>query len=253
MRLIKPIEGIQTRPIAPVGGEKYISQGFNTVWIADRDMVVNGVQLRKGQNVYLSLYGWVSHSGIDIVCPIGTEILAPCDGWIIESYEKSANYGYRISMLDSTETYVHTFGHLSDSLYDNITWEFGLKKYPMKRGQVIAKSGNTGFSTGPHTHWDMFRYKNGIKQDINNGHGGRIDPWQFIKESYMEFFQVGGEQTIVGKNDNGQYFELATSPELYPTVAKIFGLEGKVLPVVSRAEVDANKIGQAKAGITFSL
>src|SRR5438045_109529 len=103
MRLASHIKGIRkSKPISPTPGDIYISQTFSDVWIADRDMVVNGIQIAKGQNVYKSLFGWISHSGVDVACPIGTPILAPCDGWIIESVEKETGYGLRISMLQES-------------------------------------------------------------------------------------------------------------------------------------------------------
>lgn len=69
----------------------------------------------------------------------------------------------------------------------------------------------------------------------------------------MEIFQVEGEQTLVLKNFAGKYIELATSPELYPVVERTLGLKALTgpIPKVSRAEVNANREGQARAGLAF--
>ena len=49
-------------------------------------------------------------------------------------------------------------------------------EYPVKAGQVIALSGNTGYSFGPHLHLDM----------IESATGDYIDPLPFFMEKVKD-------------------------------------------------------------------
>lgn len=255
MRLAPPIKGIRkNKPISPTPGDIYISQHFGNVWIAENDMTINGIFIAKGQNVYKVAFGMPGHNGTDIVAPRGTPILAPRDGYIIESVTKDTGLGLRVCMAWDYGEYqfVSVSGHLLKSAFPEIPWNLNNKQYFVREGQEVGYVDSTGFSTGDHDHWHGYQYKNGVRLNTNNGYNGAIDLWPYVKENYMEFFQVQNEHTIVMKNLDGKYIQIATSPELYPTVAKIFGLEGKSLEIVTRAEVDANYAGEAKAGISFS-
>ncbi|MCL5436069.1 MAG: hypothetical protein M1275_03230 [Patescibacteria group bacterium] len=88
------------------------------------------------------------------------------------------------------------------------------------------------------------------KQTVKNVYS----PWAIIarqENTTMEVFQVKGEQTLVVKNLEGKYFEIATKPELYPYVAAVFGFTGQAFAQVDRATVNANLGGQAVATIAF--
>ena len=88
-----------------------------------------------------------NHSGIDFGVPIGTPVKAIADGTIIAANGGMRGYGNGIFIDHGTingKHIVSEYGHLSSFLVkvgDII-----------KQGQVIAKSGNTGISTGPHLH-----------------------------------------------------------------------------------------------------
>jgi murein DD-endopeptidase MepM/ murein hydrolase activator NlpD len=174
-------------------------------------------------------------------------------GWVIESVAKDTGFGIRVSIYWESGGfgYVATYGHLKKSAYPEIPFNLKNRNYRIAQGEAIGWVDSTGFSTGHHLHLGLYQYKNFVKLNTNNGYQGAIDPWQFVKENYMEFFQVEGEATIVVKNLDGKYYPLATDTELYPYVAKIFGLEGKSLDSVPKDEVQANLGGQAQAGITF--
>lgn len=92
------------------------------------------------------------HTGIDFACGIGTPIFATADGVIKESSRNGHGYGICIN-VDHSNGFETKFAHLSKSLVktgDQIT-----------RGQLIAYSGNTGRSTGPHLHYELI--KDGVK------------------------------------------------------------------------------------------
>lgn len=86
-----------------------------------------------------------NHNGVDIAVPIGTPVAAPAGGEIIASGYDDANGNFvRIRHDDGTVT---GYAHLS-------TRELQ-KGDRVDAGQVFAKSGNTGRSTGPHLHYTM--------------------------------------------------------------------------------------------------
>lgn len=242
-------------PIAPNGTETYISQKFGNVWIADRDMVINEIKIKKGQNVYKVAFGMNCHNGVDIAAPLGTPIYAPHDGWIVEQVGKPTGFGLRITMRVESDGkfYMGIYGHQQRFEAPN-QWEYGWydKNHPVKKGDLIGYVNSTGFSTGNHCHWGWYEMTaNGATINLQNGYGGAIDPMPFVKDNVMEWYKIEGEQTLVVKNFDGKYYLLATDPALYPYVAKIFGLEGHQFNAIPKAEVYANLGGVAQAGITF--
>jgi murein DD-endopeptidase MepM/ murein hydrolase activator NlpD len=84
------------------------------------------------------------HTGIDVACPVGTDIIAVADGKI-----EKANWGssYGVQLVQKVEGGWVIYAHLSKALVkagDKVT-----------AGQHIAESGNTGNSSGPHLHFEM--------------------------------------------------------------------------------------------------
>ena len=96
-------------------------------------------------------YGWQAHpvtkqkslhSGVDLAADYGTNVLAVADGTVLDcSYD--AAYGYILTL--EHENGVQTqYAHLS---------EFLVKAGDtVRQGQIIAKTGDSGWSTGPHLH-----------------------------------------------------------------------------------------------------
>lgn len=86
------------------------------------------------------------HEGIDIPAPVGTPVVAVKDGVVQYSDDKISGYGNMI-VIEHPGKVFSVYAHL-DSL--------GVDKGDrVRRGQVIAKSGNTGRSTGPHLHFEI--------------------------------------------------------------------------------------------------
>ncbi len=87
------------------------------------------------------------HNGIDIAVPVGTPIKAVADGTV---YYAGANdpkgYGQYVIITHKINGKIVTseYGHLS-------SWNVHAGEQ-IKQGQIIAKSGNTGHSQGPHLH-----------------------------------------------------------------------------------------------------
>lgn len=227
----------QNPPISPNGSQIYISQKFGL-----------------NPQIYAQ-FGLNGHNGIDIAAPKNTPIKAVHSGWIIEQTSKETGYGLRICQrfISDNKNYLLVYGHMDHlELDQDMQWNWNDKSYWVEAGQVIGYVDSTGFSTGHHLHLGLYEYdQNGNKLNSNNGYGGAIDPLPFIKENVMEFYQIEGEQTLVVKNFTGKFYKLATTPDLYPYVAKIFGIEGKNFDPIPKATVENNLGGLAQAGITF--
>lgn len=87
------------------------------------------------------------HSGIDFRAKIGTKVFATADGKIIRCGKaKSKNAGIEV-VISHNEEYKTHYLHLSKVLVK--------KGDIVRKGDVIALSGNTGRSTGPHLHYSI--------------------------------------------------------------------------------------------------
>lgn len=87
------------------------------------------------------------HKGIDISVPIGTNIQAGHNG-IVTMATYDSTYGYYI-IIDDESGLQSKYAHC-DTLFVNV----GQK---IKKGDIIAKSGNTGDSTGAHLHLEVLK------------------------------------------------------------------------------------------------
>lgn len=93
------------------------------------------------------------HHGIDINCDSGTSVRAPGNGKVI-IVERQAGFGLVIE-IDHGFGYRTVYAHLSQAMVK--------QGDSIKRGQVIAKSGNSGLSSGPHLHYEV--HHDGIAMD----------------------------------------------------------------------------------------
>ncbi len=85
------------------------------------------------------------HTGTDIGMPTGSYIIASNDGVVIQS-TYSTSYGNMI-VIDHGGGITTLYGHGSERIA-----EVG---QTVKKGDLIMKSGSTGWSTGPHLHFEV--------------------------------------------------------------------------------------------------
>jgi murein DD-endopeptidase MepM/ murein hydrolase activator NlpD len=95
------------------------------------------------------------HEGIDFLVDTGTPIHAAADGLVVVA-EFHPQYGYVVD-IDHGNDFTTRYAHASKLL---------VKAGDLvQRGAIIAESGSTGRSTGPHVHFEV-RYK-GVAQNPN--------------------------------------------------------------------------------------
>ena len=85
------------------------------------------------------------HTGIDLRCSTGTNVYAANGGTVTTSGYSSAWGNYII--INHGGGYTTLYAHLSRR---NVS-----KGQTVKQGTIIGKSGNTGYSTGPHLHFEI--------------------------------------------------------------------------------------------------
>lgn len=96
------------------------------------------------------------HAGVDVSCPRGSDVLAAREGKVIYS-GFCGGYG-NLVIVQHEHGYRSLYGHLSRPMV-----KVGNR---IKRGQVIARSGNTGRTTGPHLHFEVRRGKMAVNPGI---------------------------------------------------------------------------------------
>jgi murein DD-endopeptidase MepM/ murein hydrolase activator NlpD len=105
-----------------------------------------------------------SQYAIDFVMPVGTDVFAARDGVVIEVasdfFESGTDYavdGPRANVV----RVLHDDGTMA--LYVHLNWNT-IRVVPgqrVRRGEYLADSGNTGFTTGPHLHFVVQRNEGG--------------------------------------------------------------------------------------------
>ena len=86
------------------------------------------------------------HTGVDCSCPFGTPVRASASGTVVRS-GWYAGYGYCVD-IRHTDGSMTRYGHLN-----SIAVSYGQQ---VSQSSVIAYSGNTGNSTGPHVHFEIW-------------------------------------------------------------------------------------------------
>ncbi len=92
------------------------------------------------------------HNGVDLAVPLGTAIKAPADGVVkgfgnTDLYPGCRSWGGWL-MIGHPTGLSTLYGHLSSTIVS--------VGQQVKKGQVVAYSGSTGISTGPHLHFGTY-------------------------------------------------------------------------------------------------
>ncbi|MGE5578425.1 MAG: peptidoglycan DD-metalloendopeptidase family protein [Bacillota bacterium] len=125
--------------------------------------------IRPVDGAITSQFGWrvhpmtkvnAYHSGVDVAAPAGAVIKAAADGTVTAAGWEGG-YGIRVVIA-------HGFG--IETLYGHCSTTLVRPGQEVKRGNPIARVGNTGVSTGPHLHYEV------------RLEGDAVDPEQYLPE-----------------------------------------------------------------------
>jgi murein DD-endopeptidase MepM/ murein hydrolase activator NlpD len=102
-----------------------------------------------------------NHTGIDFAGKMGAEIIAVADGVVTWSSDR---YGYGLMVeINHGNGYSTRYAHNSENVV--------VVGDEVKKGQVVAKMGQTGRATGPNLHFEVLR------------NGRRVNPVGFIRDA----------------------------------------------------------------------
>ncbi len=131
-----------------------------------------GITSKFGYRIHPTLNRREFHRGSDMKAKTGTPVYATADG-IVEyaGIHKKSGFG-KLVILQHALGFRSYFGHLNKIVIKSTRF--------VKKGDLIAYSGNTGMSSGPHLHYEI--------RFIHNA----VNPFYFIKwtvENYNDIFE----------------------------------------------------------------
>jgi len=137
------------------------------------------------------------HNGVDFAAPRGTPVRSISDGIVTHAaYSKSAGYYIKIK---HNATYSSAYLHLN-KIYSNV--KVGRR---VSKADVIGSVGSTGYATGPHLHFAI--YKNGkyvdpLKVKIKGmSSSNQKAPLSFIKEKVKSLdFEIDDRSIALEQN-----------------------------------------------------
>ncbi|NDW18047.1 M23 family peptidase [Dysgonomonas sp. 216] len=185
------------------------------------------------------------HSGIDIKTQgvINKPIYSFADGYVSRILVSSSGFGLALYVTHPETGHVTVYGHLKsftpkiaayikEKQYEEESFRVNLfpepERFPVKKGELIAYSGNTGSSGGPHLHFDV---RDAITENP-------LNPLAFVKNSVKDnlppdvrgiaVYPVEGEGVVnnsrqplrqtVTKLKSGQYSALKTAITAWGTI-----------------------------------
>ncbi|MEQ9424887.1 MAG: M23 family metallopeptidase [Cyclobacteriaceae bacterium] len=101
------------------------------------------------------------HSGVDMVVPIGTPVQSTADGIVVEIEVNDKGHGLYIIVKHDNNF---------ETMYANLKEAKVKVGQDVEEGQLIALSGNSGKSTGPHLHYEVIK------------NGERVNPEEYFSE-----------------------------------------------------------------------
>lgn len=132
------------------------------VFVAGRPVLKGWMSSRYGRRTdpFNGKVAW--HSGVDFAGKLGSEIIAVASGVVVESGERNG-YGGMVK-INHGNGFQTRYAHNKKNLVK--TGDV------VKKGQIIALMGSTGRSTGPHVHFEVYKY------------GRPVDPASYINRTH---------------------------------------------------------------------
>ncbi len=150
----------------------------------NKELMSNIPAIRPVSGIILSGYGMREHPvlgyrrmhhGVDFRARIGTPVYATGDG-VVKSARRHGTYGLLLT-IDHGHGYETRYAHLSEVKNDLSPGD------KVQRGDIIAKSGNSGVTSGPHLHYEVHR------------NGRSVDPMDYMfadltPDEYIEYRRI---------------------------------------------------------------
>jgi murein DD-endopeptidase MepM/ murein hydrolase activator NlpD len=116
-------------------------------------------------------FGKFSHAethALDFEMPEGTEVVAAREGVVIETKEDSNTGGLTRDFIDKGNFVLiyHSDGTFASYYHLKRNGALVKEGQQVKRGEVIGLSGNTGWSSAPHLHFEVLLPSSGSKQTV---------------------------------------------------------------------------------------
>ncbi len=132
-----------------------------------------------GMRLHPILKVYAGHTGMDIGAPMGSYVLAANSG-VVSKATYSNSYG-NLVMINHGNGISTAYAHGSEILVE--------EGQEVNRGDIIMKVGSTGWSTGPHLHFEII---------VN---GTKIDPYPYVTKTTSELLEESeSEQTETEQN-----------------------------------------------------
>nr|CRH06253.1 Conserved protein of unknown function. Containing metallopeptidase domain belongs to peptidase family M23 [Candidatus Magnetococcus massalia] len=116
------------------------------------------------------------HGGLDLRAPLGTAVRSTADG-VVEyaGFHRRSGYGHLV-IIRHDFGFRTAYAHLSKTLVRPGTF--------VSKGDTIARSGNSGKSSGPHLHYEVrFVHR-------------KLDPTRFIRWSWQNYDTIFEERRV---------------------------------------------------------
>ena len=124
--------------------------------IENKNLIRIGASYGKRMHPFYKLLK--EHTGTDFIAGVGADVFATANGKV-SAVLSQRSYG-RVVEVDHGNGYTTMYAHLSNVLVK--------QGQSVKRGQVIAKVGDTGLSVAPHLHYEVLK------------HGQYMDPLHYF-------------------------------------------------------------------------
>lgn len=137
---LQPLKEEVTNALSP----PRITSHMGWVWpLGNTDFTISNYH---GASIHPFTGTWFYHKGLDLAAPQGSPVLSPGTGTVQEAdYDQNGYGNYMDLLLDNG--YKIRFAHLSKVLIN--------KGDQVTIGQIIGLVGSTGYSTGPHLHFEV--------------------------------------------------------------------------------------------------
>ena len=120
-----------------------------------------------GMRLHPILKVYAGHTGMDIGAPMGSYVLAANSG-VVSKATYSNSYG-NLVMINHGNGISTAYAHGSEILVE--------EGQEVKRGDIIMKVGSTGWSTGPHLHFEII---------VN---GTKINPYPYVTKTSSQLLE----------------------------------------------------------------